>query len=68
VLGVNGSGSWIWWHWVGTHLDEIRMRVGEHIVLTLLSVGIGFAIAFPRGIVSYRWRRLYGPLLGITSG
>jgi osmoprotectant transport system permease protein len=68
VLGVNGSGSWIWWHWVATHLDEIRARIGEHIVLTLLAVGIGFAIAFPIGIASHRWRRLYGPMLGITSG
>ena len=68
LLGVNGSGSWIWWHWVATHTDEIRARVGEHIVLTLLAVGIGFAIAFPLGIVAHQWRRLYGPMLGITSG
>lgn len=65
---ANGSGSWIWWHWVATHTDEIRTRVSEHIVLTLLAVGIGFAIAFPLGIVSHRWRRLYGPMLAITSG
>jgi osmoprotectant transport system permease protein len=68
LLGANGSGSWIWWHWVATHLGEIRSRLDEHIVLTLLSVGIGFAIALPLGIVSYRWRRLYGPALAVTSG
>jgi osmoprotectant transport system permease protein len=68
VLGANDSGSWIWWHWVGTHTDEIRARLGEHIVLTLLAVGIGFAIAFPLGIVAQRWRRLYGPALALTSG
>jgi osmoprotectant transport system permease protein len=68
VLGANDSGSWIWWHWVATHLDEIHTRVNEHIVLTLLAVGIGFAIAFPLGIVSHQWRRFYGPLLAVTSG
>ena len=68
MLGANDSGSWIWWHWVGTHLDEIHSRINEHILLTLLAVGIGFAIAFPLGIVSYRWRRLYGPMLAVTSG
>jgi osmoprotectant transport system permease protein len=68
VLGANGSGSWIWWHWVGTHLGEIRTRVEEHMVLTLLAVGIGFAIAFPLGIISHRWHRLYGPMLAVTSG
>ena len=25
-LGANGSGSWIWWHWVATHPGEIRTR------------------------------------------
>ena len=68
MLGVNDSGSWIWWHWVGTHLDEIQTRINEHLVLTVLAVGIGFAIAFPLGIASHRWRRLYAPLLAITSG
>jgi osmoprotectant transport system permease protein len=67
VLGANGSGSWIWWHWVATHLGEIRTRLSEHIVLTLLAVGIGFAIAFPVGIAVQRWRRWYGPALGIAS-
>src|SRR5437879_1590759 len=67
MLGTNGSGSWIWWHWVATHLGEIRTRLTEHVVLTLLAVGIGFAIAFPVAIAVQRWRRWYGPTLGITS-
>jgi osmoprotectant transport system permease protein len=68
VVAANGSGSWIWWHWIATHTDDIRTRLDEHIVLTVLAVGIGFAIAFPLGIVAHRWRRLYGPTLAITSG
>ena len=68
MLGANGSGSWIWWHWVATHTGDMRTRLDQHIVLTLLAVGIGFAIAFPLAIVSYRWRRFYAPVLGVTSG
>jgi osmoprotectant transport system permease protein len=68
LLGANGSGSWIWWHWIATHLGEIRSRLQEHILLTFLAVGIGFVIAFPLGIAAHRWRRLYGPALAITSG
>jgi osmoprotectant transport system permease protein len=68
LLGANGSGSWIWWHWVATHLGEIRTRLDEHIVLTLIAVGIGLVIAFPLAVAVQRWRRWYGPALGITSG
>jgi osmoprotectant transport system permease protein len=68
VLAVNGSGSWIWWHWVATHPGEIGSRLQEHIVLTALAVGIGFVIAFPLGIFTQRHRRWYGPTLALTSG
>jgi osmoprotectant transport system permease protein len=68
VLGTNGSGSWIWWHWVATHPGEIWSRLEQHVVLTFLAVGIGFAIAFPLGIFTHRYRRWYAPTLAITSG
>ena len=68
MLGGNDSGSWIWWHWVATHPGEIETRLYQHIVLTLLAVGIGIIIAFPLGIAAHRWRRLYGPTLAVTSG
>ena len=61
---VPGSGG------TGSRRTSTRSASGsnEHIVLTLLAVGIGFAIAFPLAIVSHRWRRLYGPMLAVTSG
>lgn len=68
MLGTNGSGSWIWWHWIATHPGEIGSRLQQHVVLTVLAVGIGFAIAFPLGIYTQRHRRWYGPTLGVTSG
>jgi osmoprotectant transport system permease protein len=50
------------------HPGEIGSRLEEHVVLTALSVGIGFAIAFPLGIFTQRRRRWYGPTLAVTSG
>jgi osmoprotectant transport system permease protein len=68
ILGANGSGSWIWWHWVATHPGEIETRLREHVILTFIAVAIGLVIAFPLGVIAHRWRRLYGPALAITSG
>jgi osmoprotectant transport system permease protein len=39
----------------------------EHIELTLLSVGIGFVIAFVLAILSRRRRWAVGPILGLTG-
>src|SRR5258708_29817480 len=58
----------MWWQWVAAPLGEIRTRLDEHIVLTLIAVGIGLVIAFPLAVAVQRWRRWYGPALGITSG
>jgi osmoprotectant transport system permease protein len=58
---------WVSWPWVRTHGDVIWAATREHIELTLIAVGIGLAIAVPLAIVSYRVRRLYGPILGITG-
>ena len=47
--------------WVASHLDEIGLRVGEHVLLTLIAVAVGFALAFLLGLASLRWPRLYAP-------
>jgi osmoprotectant transport system permease protein len=66
-LGANGPESWIWWEWVGGHLDDITAALREHIELTLIAVGVGLLIALPLAIASYRWRRLYSVVLAITG-
>jgi osmoprotectant transport system permease protein len=55
------------WPWVTDHLDEIRMRLFEHIELTVLAVGLGVLIAIPLSFLSTRWRRSYTPTLAITG-
>jgi osmoprotectant transport system permease protein len=67
TLAANGPDSWIWWSWVGDHLAEIRTALYEHIVLTVVSVGIGLIIAIPLAIIVRRYRRLYAPVLWLTG-
>jgi osmoprotectant transport system permease protein len=39
----------------------------EHIFLTLVSVGIGFMIAFGLALIAHRRRWLTGPIIGVTG-
>jgi osmoprotectant transport system permease protein len=55
------------WDWAIDHLGDIQVQVVEHLWLTAIAVGIGFAISFPLAILSYRYRFAYGPLLGISG-
>jgi osmoprotectant transport system permease protein len=68
ILAFEDIGpKWLYWPWVTDHLDEIRERLFQHIELTVLSVGFGLLIALPLGLLSVRYRRLYGPVLAVTG-
>ncbi len=55
------------WSWISSNLDTIWAQFQEHVILTVLPVGLGFAIAFPLSLVAVRWPKLYSPLLGMTG-
>jgi osmoprotectant transport system permease protein len=55
------------WNWIARNLDEIGSALAEHLELTLIAVGIGFLLSFAATLVIYRFRRLYGPIAGITG-
>lgn len=42
------------WEWIADHLDEIALRVGEHLQLTGIAVGIGTVIALALAIAILR--------------
>lgn len=50
------------WGWVADNLDEVWARSWEHVMLTLIAVGIGALISFPVAVYCYRHRRAYGPV------
>ncbi|HZQ57958.1 MAG TPA: ABC transporter permease [Acidimicrobiales bacterium] len=61
------SQPWVQWSWVRTHLHVIRHEVWQHLLLTLLAVGIGLLITFPLALLARAWRPLEGPLIALTG-
>jgi osmoprotectant transport system permease protein len=61
----NGTFCWSWFqdNWSGTFQPALL----EHIWLTFLAVGIGFAIAFVAALVAYRMRWFEGPFTVLTG-
>ncbi len=55
------------WSWVTGHLDVIWERLGEHVLLTVLAVGIGFAISLPLGILVHRRPWMFPPITGFAG-
>ena len=53
--------------WIANNLDEIGQRLGEHVLMVVASVAIGFVVSFALALVSRRWRRTYGPILAVTG-
>jgi osmoprotectant transport system permease protein len=55
------------WDWVRAHWnDTLGPALVQHIELTAIAVGIGFALAFPLALLAHRYRRLEQPL-GVFS-
>jgi len=55
--GDQMSGNW----------DVLWYYTLDHLRITLLVIGIGSIVAFPLGILSYRWRRAYPPVLAVSN-
>jgi osmoprotectant transport system permease protein len=53
--------------WIVDNLDAIAQRLGEHVVMVIASVVIGFAISFALAMVARRWRFTYAPILAVTG-
>ena len=55
------------WDWIASHLDEFAFRLGEHVELTVIAVGVGFVIAFLLSLVILRSPRAEAPITAITG-
>jgi osmoprotectant transport system permease protein len=53
--------------WIADNLDRYTGPLGEHVVLTVVSVAIGFAIAFSLALLAHRRRRLVAPITQVTA-
>lgn len=60
--------GWFCTDWMSKHWgDTLQPALVQHIELTLIAVGIGFAIAFLLALVGFRWRLFDAPLGGLTD-
>lgn len=55
------------WDWVGRHLDDIWARTVEHLLLTGVAIGIGFALSMALAVLVRRYRRAYGPVTWVAG-
>jgi osmoprotectant transport system permease protein len=53
--------------WIAGHLGAIGGSVEEHVVLTVIAVGVGFVISLGLGLLAHRVRWTYGPITAITG-
>jgi osmoprotectant transport system permease protein len=55
------------WGWLDRNVDTVLEDTSEHIQIALIALVLGVLIAFPIGLIAYRWRALYAPLLALTQ-
>lgn len=53
--------------WIADNLYKYWTPLLEHVFLTVVSVGIGFGIAFTLALLAHRRRWLTGPIVGVTG-
>ena len=53
--------------WIADNFDRYVDPFFEHVVLTLVSLGIGFAISFGLALMAHRRRWLIGPVTQVTG-
>lgn len=55
------------WGWLDRNVDTVLEYLQEHVEIAVVALVLGALIAFPIGLIAYRWRVTYGPLLAITQ-
>ena len=55
------------WDWLSRNLDVVLSDLQQHIEITLAALALGAVIAFPIGLIAYRWRKTYPAILAITQ-
>src|SRR5690242_9815534 len=59
--------TWICGEYISSRKDMILHDLHEHVVLTLVAVGAGFALSIPLSLFVRRFRRTESTVVGLTS-
>src|SRR5690606_24728776 len=67
-----GDGPPSLWEWIARNWDtgragSIRDLLGDHLLMSLVPVVAGLALALPRGLACGRWRWLYQPTAALFN-
>ena len=55
------------WAWIADHLDDIGIRLGQHLGIAALAVAVGLALAMALALWARRTPGLRGPVTGVTG-
>lgn len=55
------------WDWIASHLDDIAARLGEHLLLLGIALGVGLAIAAALSFLALRRPWTYPPITWVTG-
>jgi osmoprotectant transport system permease protein len=55
------------WAWIADHLDDIGLRLGQHLGISAIAVAVGLAIAMALALWARRIPGLRGPVTGATG-
>jgi osmoprotectant transport system permease protein len=62
------NNGWFCTDWIHQHWgDTLQPALVQHIELTLIAIGIGFAISFGLALVGFRWRFVDPPLGALSD-
>jgi len=59
------ADPWVNWSWLSTHVHVFGAALLQHVILTLVAVGVALAISLPLGVIAHRWRALRNPVLTV---
>ncbi len=55
------------WPWIGDHLALIGAALLQHLMLTFIAVGIGFALSMVMAVIAIRFHVSYAPINAVTG-
>ena len=64
---MNEGEPFIRFDWIADNLDAIGQRLGEHLLMVIPAVLIGFVVSFALALLARRFRRTYGPIIAVTG-
>lgn len=67
TLPCQATDAFFCWDWARENIDRYGEPAVQHLELVVISVVLGFAIAFALAVLAHRRRLLRAPLLGVTG-